>query len=49
MNIIYIWTLFYGPTMDIWACGCILAEMVLGGPIFSGNSEANQLFIIFRY
>ncbi|RYG47753.1 hypothetical protein EON67_08265, partial [archaeon] len=29
--------------MDIWAIGCILGEMIVGKPIFPGNSTMNQL------
>ncbi|WFD36877.1 [pyruvate dehydrogenase (acetyl-transferring)] kinase [Malassezia cuniculi] len=36
----------YGPPIDMWGIGCILAEMVIGRPIFKGASEINQLELI---
>ena len=36
----------YGPPIDMWGVGCILAEMVIGRPIFKGASEINQLELI---
>ncbi|ULT95558.1 hypothetical protein L3Y34_004340 [Caenorhabditis briggsae] len=37
----------YGPMVDIWAIGCILAELVRGKPIFLGRSELEQISVIF--
>lgn len=36
----------YGPPIDMWGVGCILAEMVTGRPIFKGASEIHQLELI---
>jgi mitogen-activated protein kinase 15 len=33
----------YEKSADIWSIGCILAEMLIGKPIFPGNSTLNQL------
>ncbi|EDR24678.1 hypothetical protein EDI_227480 [Entamoeba dispar SAW760] len=36
----------YNNAIDMWSAGCIAAELVLGIPLFPGNSEFNQLFKI---
>jgi len=33
----------YGATVDLWAAGCILAEMLLGQPLFPGRDGVHQL------
>jgi serine/threonine protein kinase len=33
----------YSSAMDIWAIGCIMAELLMLSPIFPGNSEFDQL------
>jgi len=38
----------YLPTVDIWALGCIMAELATGKPLFTGEHEIHQLFNIFR-
>lgn len=38
----------YGTAIDIWSCGCILAEMLLGEPLFQGQDEIDQLHKIFK-
>jgi len=37
----------YGTAVDIWSAGCILAEVILGRPIFTGKTEMDQLKLIF--
>jgi len=37
----------YGFAVDIWSAGCILAELVLGRPLFTGKTEMDQLQLIF--
>ncbi|XP_063237085.1 mitogen-activated protein kinase 15 [Bacillus rossius redtenbacheri] len=36
----------YTKGIDIWSLGCILAEMLLGQPLFPGSSTINQLEMI---
>jgi len=36
----------YGPEIDVWSLGCILAEMVKGEALFPGNSDIIQLCLI---
>jgi len=36
----------YGPEIDVWSLGCILAEMVRGEALFPGNSDIIQLCLI---
>uniref|UniRef100_A0A7S2HNI7 Mitogen-activated protein kinase n=1 Tax=Haptolina brevifila TaxID=156173 RepID=A0A7S2HNI7_9EUKA len=33
----------YSLSVDMWSMGCILAEMVMGKPVFAGSSTINQL------
>lgn len=37
----------YATPVDMWACGCIMAELYLRRPIFSGQYEMDQLNRIF--
>lgn len=36
----------YGPPVDMWGAGCIMAEMWTRSPIMQGNSEQQQLIFI---
>lgn len=38
----------YDYKADIWAMGCIIAELYKGTPLFSGNSELDTLVKIFK-
>lgn len=38
----------YSTPVDIWAIGCIFAEMVNGRPLFPGDSEIDEIFKIFQ-
>jgi len=40
-------TKFYGPGVDLWAAGCIMAEMIMKKFLFPGTSEIDQLSKIF--
>ena len=37
----------YFLEVDMWAVGCLLAELALAQPIFPGESEIEQLKLIF--
>ncbi|OHS98255.1 CMGC family protein kinase [Tritrichomonas foetus] len=40
---------YYTPSIDIWAAGCCLAEMLMAGmPIFAGGSSIGQLHEIVK-
>ena len=38
----------YTTAMDIWSCGCILAELVSGKPLFPGRDYHHQLWLILE-
>ncbi|XP_075259549.1 uncharacterized protein LOC142351427 isoform X2 [Convolutriloba macropyga] len=38
----------YGKAVDIWAIGCLLAEMLTGDPLFPGDSDIDQLHLIMK-
>lgn len=40
--------LSYATPVDIWSCGCIMAELFRLSPLFNGSSEGDQLDRIFR-
>ena len=33
----------YGPAIDMWSVGCILAELLDGCPIFPGSTDFDQI------
>lgn len=40
----------YTPAVDVWSCGCVLAELLLQEPLFNGRTELeliNQHFRMF--
>jgi len=38
----------YSLPVDIWAIGCIMGELIDGQPLFPGESEIDQLYLIQR-
>ncbi|TAQ90387.1 hypothetical protein B7494_g1283 [Chlorociboria aeruginascens] len=38
----------YTTAIDLWGVGCVFGEMLTGRPILSGDSDSNQLKIIFE-
>uniref|UniRef100_A0A8C9T9J5 mitogen-activated protein kinase n=1 Tax=Scleropages formosus TaxID=113540 RepID=A0A8C9T9J5_SCLFO len=38
----------YTQAVDIWSVGCIMAEMLLGKPLFKGNDHLDQLTEIMK-
>jgi cyclin-dependent kinase-like len=38
----------YGFEVDQWAIGCIMGELIDGQPLFPGESDIDQLYIIQR-
>lgn len=38
----------YGPSVDIWATGCVCAELFTGQPLWPGKSDMDQLHMIVR-
>lgn len=37
----------YSKEIDVWSVGCILAELATGDALFKGQSEIEQLFLIY--
>ena len=35
------------PALDAWSCGCLVAELLRGAPILPGNTEIEQVDLIF--
>jgi len=38
----------YGPRIDVWSIGCVIAEMYLGEPVFPGTSSKDQMVKIMN-
>jgi len=39
---------FYDCAIDVWSSGCVIAEMILGEPLFLGESALDQLVEIIK-
>lgn len=37
----------YTPAIDVWGVGCVFGEMLVGKPILAGESDSNQLELIW--
>lgn len=38
----------YGNSIDVWSVGCVIAELLLGQPLFPGDSGVDQLVEIIK-
>ena len=38
----------YTPAIDVWSVGCVIAELLVGQPIFPGESGVDQLVEIIK-
>jgi serine/threonine protein kinase len=38
----------YTPSIDVWSLGCVFAELILGKPLFPGESGIDQLVEIIK-
>lgn len=38
----------YGSSVDVWATGCVSAELLTGQPLWPGKSDVDQLYLIIR-
>ncbi|XP_066282954.1 cyclin-dependent kinase-like 1 isoform X1 [Branchiostoma lanceolatum] len=36
----------YGPPVDVWAIGCVFAELICGQALWPGKSDVDQLYLI---
>jgi len=39
---------YYNSPSDMWAAGVLMAELLAGRPVFPGNSEVNQLYLVME-
>ena len=42
------WNVYFHVQVDIWAIGCLYAEMLTGDPIFPGDSDIDQIYHITK-
>ncbi len=43
----FLYLTVYRP-VDVWACGCLMVEMLTGEPLFPGDSDIDQLYHIIK-
>lgn len=48
MLMLLLWSSSYCREVDIWAVGCLFAEMMSGDPLFPGDSDIDQLYQIIK-
>jgi serine/threonine protein kinase len=49
VSLAFCWLSFsYCREVDIWAVGCLFAEMMSGDPLFPGDSDIDQLYQITK-
>lgn len=48
LNVSLIFNIFVSCCLDVWSAGCVLAELLLGQPIFPGDSGVDQLVEIIK-
>ena len=41
-------SLFLPRSVDVWAVGCLFSEMLSGEPLFPGESDIDQLYLITK-
>jgi len=39
----------YNPAIDVWSIGCVMAELLIGTPLFPGESGVDQLVEIIKF
>jgi serine/threonine protein kinase len=39
---------YYDKSIDMWSVGCVMAELVLGKPIFQGTGTLDQLIRVLK-
>eukprot|EP01138_Halocafeteria_seosinensis_P012773 gb/GECG01013049.1/.p1 GENE.gb/GECG01013049.1/~~gb/GECG01013049.1/.p1 ORF type:complete len:592 (+),score=57.62 gb/GECG01013049.1/:1-1776(+) len=39
---------YYGSGVDIWAAGCVFAELFLGHPLFQGQNDIDQIYRVIQ-
>ena len=46
MNVVFRWRI--NVVTDVWSTGCVMAELMLGQPLFPGESGIDQLVEIIK-